>query len=118
MNPTIHQYLFIAMHYLEPTQRPHNYFHYLLTNFNIVSIVGDYNGGVQFINSVNESKLFKDDKIKIGVIEAKFDDLTKYDESLLDAKRQYQDGKICYLRTPTSGWIRQGNENVAEKLRS
>ena len=93
-----------------------NYFHYLLTNFNIVAIVGDYNGGVQFINSVNESKLFKDDKIKIGVIEAKFDDLTKYDESLIDAKRQYQDGKICYLRTPTSGWIRQGNEMLQKNF--
>ena len=25
-----------------------NYFHYLLTNFNIVAIIGDYMGGVQF----------------------------------------------------------------------
>jgi hypothetical protein len=27
------------------------YFYYLLNHFNIVSIVGDYNGGVQFMNA-------------------------------------------------------------------
>ena len=36
-----------------------NYFHYLLTNFNIVAIIGDYMGGVQFLNAANESQLFK-----------------------------------------------------------
>ena len=36
-----------------------NYFHYLLDNFNIVGIVGDYNGGVQFINAANESSYLK-----------------------------------------------------------
>ena len=34
------------------------YFDYLLSNFNIVSIVGDYNGGGQFIKAVNESRGF------------------------------------------------------------
>jgi hypothetical protein len=87
-----------------------NYFHYLLKSFNIVAIVGDYNGGVQFINSVNESQLFKEDKIKINVMDVKFDDLTKYEESLRDAKSQYNSGKTCYLRTPSSTWIRQANE--------
>jgi len=93
-----------------------NYFHFILNNFNIVAIVGDYNGGVQFINSVNESKLFKDSKIKIETISAKFDDMTKYNESLIDAKQQYQQGKICYLRTPTSSWIRQANEMLQKNF--
>ena len=30
-----------------------NYFHYILTNFNIVAIVGDYGGGVQFLQGAN-----------------------------------------------------------------
>ena len=93
-----------------------NYFHFILNHFNIVAIVGDYNGGVQFINSVNESKIFKDSKIKIETIDAKFDDMTKYNESLVDAKSQYQQGKICYLRTPTSNWIRQANEMLQKNF--
>ena len=88
----------------------HKYFHYILTNFNIVSIVGDYNGGVQFINSVNESQLFKQDKINIDLMDVKFDDPTKYNESLIDARSQHKQGKKCYLRTPSSIWIRQANE--------
>jgi intein/homing endonuclease len=87
-----------------------NYFHYLLKSFNIVAIIGDYNGGVQFINSVNESQLFKEDKIQINLMDVKFDDLTKYEESLREAKSQYNSGKTCYLRTPSSIWIRQANE--------
>ena len=93
-----------------------NYFHYILKNFNIIAIVGDYNGGVQFINSVNESKLFKDDKMKIKTIDAKLDDMTKYNDSLREAKRQYKDGAICYLRTPTSAWIRQANEMLQKNF--
>ena len=63
-----------------------NYFHYLLTNFNIVAIVGDYNGGVQFINAVKESSLFKSSDIKVNVIETEFDDLENYKKSLRLAK--------------------------------
>ena len=35
------------------------YMAYVLTHFNIAAVVGDYNGGVQFINSCNESEIFK-----------------------------------------------------------
>ena len=41
------------------------YFKYILDHFNIVMIVGDYNGGVQFINSCNESDIFKKEKVDI-----------------------------------------------------
>ena len=88
-----------------------NYFHYLLTNFNIVSIVGDYNGGVQFINAVKESSLFKSSDIKINLIETEFDDLENYQKSLRLAKREFEeDGIPCCLRKPTSNWIRRANE--------
>ena len=42
-----------------------NYFHYILTNFNIVAIVGDYGGGVQFLQGANASQQFNESKIKI-----------------------------------------------------
>jgi len=87
------------------------YFHYLLTNFNIVAIVGDYNGGVQFINAVKESSLFKSSDIKINVMETEFDDLENYHKSLRLAKKELEaDGLPCCLRKPTSDWIRRANE--------
>ena len=88
------------------------YFHYLLTHFNIVSIVGDYNGGVQFINACNESSLFKKSKINIGCLNTNFDDIEHYQQKLLEGKREYnlETRHICYLRKPTSQWIRLANE--------
>ena len=35
-------------------------------------IVGDYNGGVQFINSCNESDTFKKEKLQIGIFDGFF----------------------------------------------
>jgi len=88
-----------------------NYFHYLLTNFNVVAIVGDYNGGVQFINAVKESSLFKSSNIKLNMIETEFDDLENYHKSLGAAKREFaKEGIPCCLRKPTSNWIRRANE--------
>lgn len=89
-----------------------NYFHYLITNFNVVCIVGDYGGGVQFMQAANASEQFNKSKIKIQEITSDFDNSENYQESLLDAKNQYnlEDKKICILRKPTSDWIRRANE--------
>jgi hypothetical protein len=89
-----------------------NYFYYLLTHFNIVSIIGDYNGGVQFINACNESSLFKKNNINIKCLNTNFDDLEHYQEKLVEGKQEYNldDKTICYLRKPTSAWIRLANE--------
>ncbi|MAF25639.1 hypothetical protein CL634_08735 [bacterium] len=89
-----------------------DYFHYLLKNFNIVSMVGDYNGGVQFINACNESKLFKDSNINIKMLTQDFDKPEEYQEDLREAKTEYNisDMKYCILRKPTSQWIRRANE--------
>ena len=88
------------------------YFHYLLNNFNIVAIVGDYNGGVQFLNACNESSLFKQSNLKIGTISAELDNLDNYQKALREAKMEYNldKKKICILRKPTSHWIRSANE--------
>ena len=88
------------------------YFKYILDSFNIVMIVGDYNGGVQFINSVNESELFKKEKIKIGMFDGDFENPQNYQKGLREARNAYNLSQniICNLRKPTSQWIRNANE--------
>lgn len=88
------------------------YFDYLLKSFNVVMIVGDYNGGVQFINAVNESSVFKKQNKKIQTISSTFDKPEEYKNDLFDARTQYnkEDHRICYLRKPVSSWIRVANE--------
>lgn len=89
-----------------------SYLDYILTEFNIVCIVGDYNGGLQFINAVNESSLFKKKKRKIKLLTSSFDKQEDYYDDIKLAKREYdiEGGCICYLRKPTSAWIRVANE--------
>jgi len=88
------------------------YFKYLLEHFNIIMIVGDYNGGVQFLNSLNESDIFKKEKIEIGCFDADFINPQNYVSDLREARRQYNlsNKVICNLRKPTSQWIRNANE--------
>jgi len=88
------------------------YMAYLLTNFNIVAVVGDYNGGVQFLNSCNESSIFKKKNLKLGVIDADLDNHQEYDKGLRNLKRQYNKSTRDYvfLRKPSSKWIRYANE--------
>ncbi len=95
-----------------PMKQHINYMHYILTNFNIVSIVGDYNGGVQFLSAANESMQFKKSGIKIELIDADWDNIEDYHKAILDAKKQYdlKGKRICVLRKPSSAWIRRANE--------
>ena len=88
------------------------YFKYLLDHFNIIMIVGDYNGGVQFINSCNESDIFKKEKLQIGVFDSKLDNPQDYHKDLREARRGYNKSSntICILRKPVSIWIRTANE--------
>lgn len=88
------------------------YFHYLLTHFNITGMCGDYNGGVQFIASCNESELFKNSKIEIKTIEVDFDKPEEYEADLLLFKNQYniKDRRYCILRKPSASWNRSANE--------
>ena len=95
-----------------------NYFHYLITSFNIIMIVGDYNGGVQFITAVNESKMFKDKNIKIKLLDQAFDRAEDYKKDLAQAKKAYnpKDYSYCILRKPTSDWIRKSNELLQSNI--
>lgn len=88
------------------------YFLYLLQNFNIIAVCMDYNGGVQFMNSCNESELFKDAKINLKSMVTEFERPEEYAQNLYSAKSEYNrlDYKYVFLRKPTSGWIRLANE--------
>ena len=88
------------------------YMAYLIKNFNIVFIVGDYNGGVQFLNSCNESTIFKKNNLKLNLVDSDLDDHQEYEKGLRSLKRQYnkETNTYVFLRKPTSKWIRYANE--------
>jgi len=90
------------------------YMAYLLTHFNIVAVVGDYNGGVQFMNSCNESTIFKDLNLKLETIEADLDKPADYEKNLRKIKNQYNKSskRFVFLRKPSSSWIRAANESL------
>ena len=90
------------------------YMAYLLTHFNIVAVVGDYNGGVQFMNSCNESEIFKNLYLKLGTMEAELDKVPDYDKNLRKLKNQYNKStkNFVFLRKPSSQWIRAANESL------
>jgi hypothetical protein len=94
------------------------YFHYLYTHFNVVGIVGDRNGGLQFISSCNESELFKNSKIEIKYVEGDFDKSEDYHADLLRMKGSINQSehKICFLRNPSSSWIRIANEMLQASI--
>tara|TARA_R110000822_G_scaffold110654_6_gene241002 strand:+ start:27656 stop:29578 length:1923 start_codon:yes stop_codon:yes gene_type:complete len=90
-----------------------DYFAYIWENFNISLIVGDYAVGLQFIDAINNSSIFKEKGIEIGLIEGvDFNDPEKYNEDLQNFKDQYDKSTntICYLKVSTSRWIRWANE--------
>jgi len=90
------------------------YMAYLMTHFNIVAVVGDYNGGVQFMNSCNESTIFKDLNLRLDTIEADLDKVGDYEKNLRRVKNQYNKSsrRYVFLRKPSSQWIRAANESL------
>ena len=88
------------------------YFLYLIQHFNIVGICGDYNGGVQFINSCNESAIFKNENINIGVIDVDLEKPENWHSDIMSFKSQYnvKSRNYCILRKPTANWNRNANE--------
>lgn len=50
--------------------------------------------------------------MNIKCLNTNFDDLEHYQEKVLEGKKEYnlEDKTICYLRKPTSAWIRLANE--------
>ena len=95
-----------------------NYFCYLIAHFNISCIVGDYNGGVQFMNALIESSVFKHSKKKIEIVDGMdFNRSEIYHEDLKSFKDKFHGDFIpCYLKSPTSSWIRNANELLQANL--
>ncbi len=89
------------------------YFFYLLKNFNVVWIAIDSSQGdsVEFINSANQSKLFKEHKIELLDIDADFkkDDFTELPKQI---KRSYnkQIGRIIQKQPFGAVFQRASNE--------
>lgn len=88
------------------------YFLYILQNFNVVAICMDYNGGVQFMSSCNESEAFISAGINLQALTTEFEKPEEYSQNILAAKNEYNKSinKIVVLRKPTSSWIRLANE--------
>ena len=88
------------------------YFLYVLKNFNVVMVWSDYAGGVQFINSCNESELFKQERINLEVMTEEFEPNEDYKASLVKGKKEYSktNRRFVVFRKFTSDWIRKGNE--------
>ena len=90
------------------------YMAYLLMNFNIEMVVGDYNGGLQFLNACNESGTFKKLNLKMGQVDAELDNPKEYVKNLRKLKNNInkKERKFVFLRKPSSVWIRFANENL------
>lgn len=88
------------------------YFKYVLENFNVAMVWMDYSGGSQFVNSCNESELFKSAGIKLGVLSEDFEPDEKYQERLMRGKLEYnkENRNFVVFRKFSSDWIRRGNE--------
>ena len=72
----------------------------------------DFMGAIQFLASCNESELFKSAKLEIKTIDVEVENPEEYQQNIRDIRQQYNlsDKKICFLRKPTTGWIRSANE--------
>jgi hypothetical protein len=90
------------------------YLMYLLKSFNIVLIIADSADG-NLIQSANESQIFIDEKIKLGVID--YDGSLEgedYNKMLKEVRKQYNlnDKRICIKHIFNSSSIRRINEQL------
>jgi hypothetical protein len=89
------------------------YFGYLMTYFNVVMIVSDNAGADIFLDTCNQSDVFKANKINIKTLEFAADaEGAEYDAQLRSAKSQYNlsEHRIAFNQVFSSGFIRKGNE--------
>ena len=89
-----------------------NYFHYLLTNFNIEMIIIDH-AGYQFIDSANESEIFRNSNLNLKIFEFTAEkDGQEYIDQLKEARKNYnkQSQKIVFTQYFTVDFIVKANE--------
>lgn len=96
-----------------------DYFHYLLTNFNIVMIIADNSDG-NFLQAANESKLFKDTNLSVSLFD--FDSSVEgeeYAQQLRIAKTSYNlESKCIAFKQAFSkdSFIRRANESLQASI--
>lgn len=93
-----------------------SYLYFLMTNFNIIFIIID-NAGFQFIDSANESELFKTNGIQIDFFDFDSDLIGKdYDDMLRQARMMYspakKGGRIAFKQVFTTEFIRNANVHL------
>lgn len=96
-----------------------NYFYYIMKNFNIVMGIVD-NADGNFIQAVNESKLFQDNKIKYDFFDFESEtDNAKYAEILIEARKQYniEGGRIFFKQIFNADfYIKRANEYLQTNI--
>ena len=94
------------------------YLHYLLTNFNIVFVIADLGGNnVNFLQTCNESSIFKDSKIQLGFIAGDFEG-DDYVNQCTIARNSYNhsERKFCYRQVFSAPWIQTSNEHMQSQI--
>jgi len=88
------------------------YFAYIMDAFKPEMIVID-NAGFQFIDSCNESELFKDKQILFFDFDSDLEGV-EYDLMVKQARNQYnrEKGAICFKQNFTSDFLRKANEHL------
>jgi hypothetical protein len=89
-----------------------NYLHYLLTNFNIEIIAIDH-AGYQFIESANESEIFRSSNLNLKIFEFSAEkDGQDYLDQLKEARKNYNkhDQKIVFTQYMTVDYHVKANE--------
>jgi len=101
------------------------YLHYLLHNFNLVLITADLHGGggenFNFIETANQSLLFKSTGTKIGFFNGSFDENSNDNkiEEYWKMKSSYNQTSmnICYTqRFHSTEWQKRANEYMAHQI--
>ena len=94
------------------------YLYYLMTSFKIELLILD-NAGYQFIDSANESELFRDARIDLKFFDFNSDkNGNDYQQMLLKAKRQYnvKENVICFKQLFSSTFLREANEYLQASI--
>jgi len=89
------------------------YFSYIMTNFDVVMLILDNAGSDIFIDTCNQSDVFKDNKINIKTIDFTSEaEGSEYEAELRSAKLQYNlsERRIAFSQVFSSNFIRKGNE--------
>jgi len=92
------------------------YMAYLVDSFDLEMLIID-NAGFQFIDSCNESSLFRNKKLHFFDFNSDLEG-DDYGLALRKAYQEYnkQDGKICFKQVFTSSWLRKANEHLQASI--